>query len=132
MSRETAVRTEDARPLASGVERAPVIIDRESDPEDLPVPVSVIEPPGGYLSVDWAELWRYRDLLRFLVWRDIKVRRRDDAGDALRSSPHHAGALNEMVLAQGLGNADRQAPRAEEGGCSPGTSIGRDHAPHLD
>jgi lipopolysaccharide transport system permease protein len=43
-------------------------------PMPAPVPVSVIEPSSGYLSVDWAELWRYRDLLRFLVWRDVKVR----------------------------------------------------------
>jgi transposase len=34
--------------------------------------------------------------------RNIAVRRRDDAGDALRSRPHHAGTLNEMVMAQGL------------------------------
>ena len=58
--------------------------------------------------------------------------RRDDAGDALRSGPHHAGALNEMVLAQGLGDEDRQAPRIEESDRGAGTPIGRDHALHLD
>lgn len=36
--------------------------------------VTVIEPPRGWLPLDWAELWRYRELLYFLVWRDIKVR----------------------------------------------------------
>src|SRR5262245_22843521 len=36
-----------------------------------------------------------------------------------------------MVLAQGLGDADRQAPRHEEGYRCPGTPAGRDHAPHL-
>jgi lipopolysaccharide transport system permease protein len=35
---------------------------------------SVIEPPDRRQWLDWGELWRYRDLLRFLVWRDIKVR----------------------------------------------------------
>jgi hypothetical protein len=35
-------------------------------------------------------------------------RRRDDAGHALRGSPEHA-ALEEMVMAQGLGDAGRQA-----------------------
>src|SRR6476659_3913058 len=49
----------------------------------------------------------------------------------LRSSPHPIGALNEMVLAQGLGDEDRQAPRAEKGDCGLSASIGRDHAPHL-
>jgi transposase len=64
-------------------------------------------------------------------WWHIAVRRRDDAGDALRSGPHHAGALNEMVLAQGLGDNDRQAPRAEEGGRGAGSSAGRNHASHV-
>ena len=41
-----------------------------------------------------------------LGWQNIVLWRRDDAGDALRGGPHHAGALNEMVLAQGLGDAD--------------------------
>ena len=47
--------------------------------------------------------------------RDIPVRRRDDAGHALRSSASRAGAFGEMVLAQGLGDADRQARRDEKG-----------------
>ena len=34
----------------------------------------VIEPRSGWRLVDWRELWDYRDLFRFLVWRDIKVR----------------------------------------------------------
>ena len=63
--------------------------------------------------------------------RHIKMRRRDDAGHALRSGPDPAGALNEMVLAQGLGDADRQAPRHEKGDRGAGAPAGRDHAPHL-
>ena len=38
--------------------------------------------------------------------------------------------LKEMVMAQGLGDADRQASRNEEGDCGPGAPIGRDHAPN--
>ena len=41
------------------------------------------------------------------------------------------GAFGKMVLAQGLGDEDRQAPRAEKGDRGPGAPIGRDHAPHL-
>jgi transposase len=63
--------------------------------------------------------------------RDIKVRGRDDAGDALRSGPYHAGASDEVVLAEGLGHEDRQAARDEEGDRGAGASVGRDHAPHL-
>ena len=56
---------------------------------------------------------------------------RDDAGDALRSGAHHAGAFGEMVLAQGLGDADRQAPRDEKGNRGAGAPIGRGSAPHM-
>ena len=42
-------------------------------PHEAPA-VTVIEPPRGWLPLDRSELWRYRELLYFLVWRDIKVR----------------------------------------------------------
>ena len=42
-----------------------------------------------------------------------------------------ADAFQEMVLAQGLGDADRQTPRHEKGDCGAGPPIGCDHAPHL-
>jgi lipopolysaccharide transport system permease protein len=38
------------------------------------LPVTVIERRPGWRVVDLAELWRYRELLYFLTWRDIKVR----------------------------------------------------------
>jgi len=34
----------------------------------------VIEPTRGWRSLDLDEIWRYRELLYFLTWRDIKVR----------------------------------------------------------
>lgn len=34
----------------------------------------VLEPRKGWIAIDWAELWRHRELLYFLVWRDVKVR----------------------------------------------------------
>lgn len=34
----------------------------------------LIEPRKGWQPVDLTELWAYRELLGFLVWRDIKVR----------------------------------------------------------
>jgi lipopolysaccharide transport system permease protein len=33
----------------------------------------VIEPRAGWRLVDWHELYEYRDLFRFLIWRQIKV-----------------------------------------------------------
>jgi lipopolysaccharide transport system permease protein len=35
---------------------------------------TVIEPPRGWQLINAAELWRYRELLGFLIWRDVKVR----------------------------------------------------------
>src|SRR5262245_22934354 len=63
--------------------------------------------------------------------RDITVRRRDDADDALRSGTKHAGACGEVVLAQGLGDEDRQVSWSEEGDGGAGAAVGRDHAPQL-
>lgn len=37
-------------------------------------PRNVIEAKSGWRLVDFRELWEYRDLFFFLVWRDIKVR----------------------------------------------------------
>lgn len=37
-------------------------------------PVTYIRPSSGWIGVDWAELFRYRELLNFLVWRDVKVK----------------------------------------------------------
>lgn len=37
-------------------------------------PRTVIQPTKGWIKIDFRELWRYRELFYFLVWRDIKVR----------------------------------------------------------
>ena len=37
-------------------------------------PETVIRPPTGWRVVNVGELWRFRELLFFLVWRDVKVR----------------------------------------------------------
>jgi len=52
----------------------------QASPSTLPVDPSpeleelVIAPRKGWIAVDWAEMWRCRELLLFLVWRDVKVR----------------------------------------------------------
>jgi lipopolysaccharide transport system permease protein len=38
------------------------------------VPVTVIHPSRGWVSLNLRDLWGYRELLYFLTWRDIKVR----------------------------------------------------------
>lgn len=34
----------------------------------------IIQPSKGWQPINWRELWQYRDLFYFLVWRDIKTR----------------------------------------------------------
>ena len=41
---------------------------------DAPRPVTVIEPSRGWIRVNLAELFSYRELVFFLAWRDVKVR----------------------------------------------------------
>ena len=38
------------------------------------VPWRVIQSSTGWVSLNLREFWRYRELLYFLVWRDVKVR----------------------------------------------------------
>jgi lipopolysaccharide transport system permease protein len=38
------------------------------------VPVTIIEPSRGWVALDFKELWDYRELLYFLIWRDVKVK----------------------------------------------------------
>lgn len=40
----------------------------------LPVPVIRIAPERGWQALQLRELWEYRELVLFLVWRDVKVR----------------------------------------------------------
>ena len=37
-------------------------------------PTVIIEPPRGWLDLRLTDVWEYRELLYFFVWRDIKVR----------------------------------------------------------
>jgi len=37
-------------------------------------PVIYLQPSKGWLSINFKEMWRYRELIYFLTWRDIKVR----------------------------------------------------------
>lgn len=39
----------------------------------------IIAPPRRWLSINWQELWRYRDLFLVLAWRDVSVRYKQTA-----------------------------------------------------
>jgi lipopolysaccharide transport system permease protein len=42
-------------------------------------PVTRIEPPRGWFDLRLKELWDYRELLYFFVWRDVKIRYKQTA-----------------------------------------------------
>jgi lipopolysaccharide transport system permease protein len=46
--------------------------DREFAEDDTPE--LVIRPRSGWIAIDWDELFHFRELLFFLIWRDVKVR----------------------------------------------------------
>src|ERR1041384_5040562 len=45
----------------------------------LNIPISRIEPARGWVSLKLGEIWPYRELLYFLVWRDVKIRYKQTA-----------------------------------------------------
>jgi lipopolysaccharide transport system permease protein len=44
-----------------------------------PPPVMRIAPPSRWWAIPFGELWAYRELLYFFVWRDIKIRYKQTA-----------------------------------------------------
>jgi lipopolysaccharide transport system permease protein len=46
---------------------------------EAPISEMVIEPQKGWTAIEWSEIWRYRELLYFLTWRDVKIRYKQTA-----------------------------------------------------
>lgn len=44
-----------------------------------PLPSVVIEPAGGWFDFEWRALWEHRELVYFLVWRDVKSKYKQTA-----------------------------------------------------
>jgi lipopolysaccharide transport system permease protein len=61
------------------VEDSPPAIETASPRMADALPVLRIEPSRGWVALRLKELWEYRELLYFLVWRDIKVRYKQTA-----------------------------------------------------
>jgi lipopolysaccharide transport system permease protein len=47
--------------------------------EYVPARETVIRPTRGWASLDLRELWEHREILYFLVWRDVKIRYKQTA-----------------------------------------------------
>ena len=65
MAQMPVTTTETASPPESNADAAP------AQPE---ANETIIAPSRGWIGVNWGELLRGRELLYFLVWRDVKVR----------------------------------------------------------
>jgi lipopolysaccharide transport system permease protein len=81
MNREGVKEVEKAAPQrvrGALVARAP-----EPAAHQRHLPHIVIRPSKGWVRLDLGDLWRYRELLYFLVWRDVKVRYKQTAIGAL-------------------------------------------------
>jgi lipopolysaccharide transport system permease protein len=46
---------------------------------DFGEPTTIIQPPCGWQLINVGELWRFRELLYFLAWRDVKIRYKQTA-----------------------------------------------------
>jgi hypothetical protein len=92
-------------------------------------------PTAEWIAQQITEAFPWNEVPRYLIRDQHKIygaavtRRLRAMG--IRDKPIAPGSFEEMVLAQGLGDADRQAPRDEKGNRRPGTPVGGDHAPHL-
>ena len=48
-------------------------------PEVIPTPTTIIEASHGLSRLNLKRLWQYRELLYFLVWREVKIRYKQTA-----------------------------------------------------
>ena len=49
-----------------------VLLDQTTSPSSQSR--TIIRPPAGWQLINFGELWNFRELCGFLVWRDVKVR----------------------------------------------------------
>lgn len=74
------IQTEETLESPPSEPRAEVLRDGEPNRNATPpvvaadVPEIVIKPTTGWLALDWPEIYNYRELLFFFIWRDISAR----------------------------------------------------------
>jgi lipopolysaccharide transport system permease protein len=57
----------------------PIALEVTENEPKVGLPVLRIKPSSGWVSLRLRELWEYRELLYFLIWRDVKVRYKQTA-----------------------------------------------------
>jgi hypothetical protein len=80
------------------------------------LPTFFIRPASSWTSIGLKELWEYRELLYFLVWRDVKVRYKQTALGAAWATAHganeyqiNAGRLTVSLLLNVKDHASRRS-----------------------
>ncbi len=77
-----------AEALANATDCEAELLEKEADEIDLAgarpavppapipenLPITIIRPTGGWRSLDLREVWRYRELMLTLAWREISIR----------------------------------------------------------
>src|SRR5262249_50974033 len=94
---------------AAGAEQAPALPDgTDTEAQRL----TVIEPRSGWQLIDFREMWRCRELLYFMGWRDIKVPyRQTGVGVAWAVLPPLATmAIFTLFLGRVVGGEVKSAP----------------------
>jgi len=71
MNASVQVPPEELRREPGAREETPVA---EEDPHRAAPPQTVIDSARGWQLINVRELWRFRELICFLVWRDVKIR----------------------------------------------------------
>jgi homopolymeric O-antigen transport system permease protein len=57
----------------------PLPLGPDSIPQGAQAPAIVIDPVDSHIRLDLKDLWHYRELLYFMIWRDVKVRYKQTA-----------------------------------------------------
>jgi lipopolysaccharide transport system permease protein len=86
---------------------------REAPEPARPEPLlTVIESRGSWSTFDFRELWRFRELLAFLVWRDVKIRYKQTAIGAAWAilQPLAVMGAFTLVFSRVIGVADAAVP----------------------
>lgn len=52
---------------------------RQNEPSQTSPIATIIKPARGWFSFELKEIWAYRELVYFLIWRDVKVRYKQTA-----------------------------------------------------
>src|SRR5687768_3852706 len=63
-----------AMPISATDITAPAVPSLPDAIPSIELHETIIEPTRGWIGINWREMFQARELLYFLIWRDLKVR----------------------------------------------------------